>query len=55
MDKLYTTKNICESVKTKINYYLLKIKANNIVFINTISKIYINSKYEKKILEDMIM
>ena len=47
MNKIYFTNNIVENINSKINYYLLKKITNNVDFVNSISKIIINSKFNK--------
>ena len=47
LEKLYFTNNICESINSKINFYLPKKITTNYDFITNLSKIFINSKSEK--------
>lgn len=47
MTKIYFTNNIIENINYKINYYLPKKIINNVDFVNSISKIIINSKFNK--------
>ena len=47
LSKLYFTNNIIESLNGKINYYLCKRSTNNVTFINSISKIIMNSILKK--------
>lgn len=47
MNKIYFTNNIVENINSKINYYLPKKITNNVDFVNSISKIIINSKFNK--------
>ena len=48
LEKLYTTNNICESINSKLNYYLPKkvITVDN--FIESISKFIINEDFKEK-------
>ena len=39
---MYTTNNIIESIKSKLNYYLPKKVTNNYSFIKSITKVLIN-------------
>ena len=41
--RLYTTNNICESLNSKINFYLPKTKIDNKSFIDSITKVLLNS------------
>ena len=47
-EKLYLMKNVVESINSKINFYLPKRITNNSDFIDALSNIFINSKFEKK-------
>ena len=47
MNKIYFTNNTVENINSKINYYLPKKITNNVDFVNSISKIIINSKFTK--------
>ena len=47
MNKFYFTNNIVENINSKFNYYLPKKITNNVDFVNSISKIIINSKFNK--------
>ena len=47
MTKIYFANNIVENINSKINYYLPKKITNNVDFVNSISKIIINSKFNK--------
>lgn len=53
--KFNTTNNIVESLNSIFNFYLSKRSTNNRDFINSISKILINSKLLEKTLLDMIL
>ena len=44
-EKIYLTNNICESINSKINYYLPKKLTSNVDFVNCINKLFINSKF----------
>ena len=48
LDKLYLTNNIVESINGKIQYYLPKKTTDNISFVNTLTKILINSEFTHK-------
>ena len=48
LEKLYLTNNLVESINGKIAYYLPKKPINNIAFVNTISKLLINSEFADK-------
>ena len=48
LDTLYISNNICESINAKINFYLPKKITSNFNFVNVLTKIFINSKFENK-------
>ena len=48
LEKLYLTNNICESINSKINLYLPKKVTSNSDFVDCLTKIFINNKFEKK-------
>ena len=47
VEKLYTTNNICESLNSKINFYLPKKTINNKAFIESLTKVLLNSATTK--------
>ena len=44
LENLYTSNNICESINSKLNYYLPKRTTNNYDFIKSIGKVLLNNK-----------
>ena len=48
MEKIYFTNNIVENLNSKIDFYLPKRKTTNVDFINSITNIMINSKFNNK-------
>ena len=44
LQNLYTSNNICESINSKLNYYLPKRTTNNYDFIKSIGKVLLNNK-----------
>ena len=48
LEKLYLTNNICESINSKINLYLPKKVTSNVDFVECLTKIFINNKFDNK-------
>ena len=48
MEKIYFTNNLVENLNSKIDFYLPKRKTTNVDFINSITNIMINSKFNNK-------
>ena len=48
LDKLYLTNKICDSINSKINLYLPKKVTTNSVFVNCLTKIFINKMFDNK-------
>lgn len=46
LDMLNTTNNICESINSKLNFYLPKKATNNSSFIKSISKVLLNEEFK---------
>lgn len=63
-EKLYKSNNICESINSKLNYYLPKRATNNNYFLKSLGKVLLNNKifnnniirkdYKTKILNKLI-
>ena len=51
IEKLYLTNNICESINSKINFYLPKRVTSNYDFVNTLSKVFINNTFDNKTIK----
>jgi hypothetical protein len=47
LQKLYTSNNICESINSKLKYYLPKRTTNNYDFVKSIWKVLLNDKILK--------
>ena len=45
LDHLYTTNNICETINSKLDYFLPKRATNNLSFLDSISKVIINDEF----------
>ncbi len=46
LEMLYTTNNICESMNSKLNFYLPKKATNNSSFIKSVSKVLLNEEFK---------
>ena len=51
IEKLYLTNNVCESINSKINFYLPKKATSNYDFINALTKVFINNTFDNKTIK----